>query len=129
MNRQILKYKPEYENDILSAISQDPDWDFLANANASAHYKKRLSQSISYVCYDENGFCGYVRALLDEGLAVYVSELFVIPEQRNQHIGRSLITQIKQDFLPLTVYVLSDEDAYYEKLKYKKVGSVFEVTP
>lgn len=40
MNRQILKYKPKYENDILSAISQDPYWDFLANANASAHYKK-----------------------------------------------------------------------------------------
>ena len=127
MNWQILKYKSEYETDILSAIAQDPDWGFLVNENASAHYKKRLSHSICYVCYEENVFCGYVRALLDEGFAVYVSELFVIPEQRNKQIGRSLIAQIKQDYSSLTVYVLSDEDAYYEKLQYKKVGSVFEV--
>lgn len=66
--------------------------------------RARITKSISYICYDENGFCGYVWALLDEGLAVYVSELFVIPEQRNQHNGCSLITQIRQDFLPLTVY-------------------------
>jgi hypothetical protein len=40
---------------------------------------------------------------------------------------RSLVAQVKRDFDPLTVYVLSDEDAYYEKLGYKKAGSVFKV--
>ena len=31
------------------------------------------------------------------------------------------------DYSHLTVYALSDEDAYYEKLGYRKVGSVFEI--
>ena len=42
-------------------------------------------------------------------------------------IGRSLVAQVKMDFDRLSVYALSDEDAYYEKLGYRKVGSVFEI--
>jgi GNAT superfamily N-acetyltransferase len=68
-----------------------------------------------------------LRALLDDGFALYVSELFVVPEMRNRKIGRTLISKVKSDFMNLTVYALSDEDAYYEKLGYRKVGSVFEI--
>jgi hypothetical protein len=46
---------------------------------------------------------------------------------RNRKIGRTLISKVKSDFMNLTVYALSDEDAYYKKLGYRKVGSVFEI--
>jgi len=55
-------------------------------------------------------------------------KLYVVPECRNRRIGRSLIAQVKKKFDPLNVYALSDEDAYYEKLGFTRVGSVFEVS-
>lgn len=72
-------------------------------------------------------FCGYVRAILDEYFAAYISEIFVVPEWRNRGIGRALIAKVKVDFGHLTVYALSDEHAYYEKLGHKNIGSVFEI--
>ena len=124
---RITKYKPEHEEAVLSAIKDDPNWEMFTNDDAIETYKNSLEKSVTYVCHDRGGFCGYVRALLDEGLAVYVSELYVIPGCRNRKIGRSLLEQVKADFPDLTVYALSDEDAYYESIGYKKTGSVFEL--
>lgn len=124
---EILRYKLEHENAVTSAIGQDPDWNLFTNETAIDTYKKRLRQSITYVCYDDGVFGGYLRALLDDGLAIYISELYVVPECRNRAIGRSLIGRVKADFGHLVVYALSDEDAYYEKLGCNRVGSVFEV--
>lgn len=56
-----------------------------------------------------------------------MSELFVIPEWRNHKIGQLLLERIKSDSSGLTVYALSDEDAFYEKKGYTKIGSVFEI--
>ena len=123
----ISKYKPEHEEAVLSAIKKDPDWDMFTSNEAIDTYKKSLKNSVTYVYHDNDEFCGYIRALLDDGLAIYISELYVIPEYRNRKIGRSLLEQIKVDFSNLTVYALSDEDAYYEKIGYKRVGSVFEL--
>jgi GNAT superfamily N-acetyltransferase len=124
---EILKYKREHEEALISAINNDPNWDIFTNERAIGNYRKRLLEGITYVCYENGAFGGYVRALSDDGFAIYISELFVVPELRNRTIGRTLIAKVKIDFKHLTVYALSDEDAYYEKLSYKKVGSVFEI--
>ena len=124
---KITRYKSEHEADILSAIRNEPDWDLFTKDDAIDAYKRVLEKSITYVCYDDGEFCGYVRALLDDGFAIYISELYVLPGYRNQKIGRSMLKQVKVDYSSLTVYALSDEDAYYEKIGYKKIGSVFEL--
>ena len=124
---EIAKYRIENEDDVLSAIGKDPDWTFLTNHDKRDDYKKSLMNGVSYVCYSGNEFCGYVRAIQDIGFALYVSELFVVPEWRNKKIGQLLVEQFKSDFPNLTIYVLSDEDAYYLKKGYKKIGSVFEI--
>jgi ribosomal protein S18 acetylase RimI-like enzyme len=123
----ILKYQPKHAQALFAALKQDAAWDMFTKDDACANYQKRLAASITYVCYNEAIFCGYVRALYDEGIALYISELYVLPEWRNQGIGRALLTHIKKDFADLTVYALSDEDAYYEKLGYRNIGSVFEI--
>ena len=125
---EILQYKREHEDAVISAIKEDPDWDMFTEEQFISSYKKRLFESITYVCFENDVFCGYVRAFLDDCFAVYVSELFVVPEWRNRTIGRSLMTRIKMDYTHLAVYVLSDEDAYYEKLEYRNIGSVFEIS-
>lgn len=124
---EILRYSQEHEDAVICAIGKDPDWVMFTHENAVGTYKKRLRESITYVCYENGTFGGYVRALLDDGFAVYISELFVVPQWRNRKIGRTLIARLKADFRHLTVYALSDEDAYYEKLGYTKAGSVFEI--
>ncbi len=124
---EIIKYKPEHENVVLAALKADSDWNMFTNADAIGLYKLSLKENITYVSYHDGEFCGFVRAILDDGFAVYISELYVIPERRNQKIGRSLLERVKLDFSKLTVYVMSDEDAYYEKLGYKRIGSVFEL--
>ena len=124
---EILKYRLEHEEDVLSAIGKDPEWDFLTSHDKNGIYKTSLMKGISYVCYNKNEFCGYVRAIQDVGFALYISELFVIPKWRNKKIGQLLIEQVNNDFPNLTIYALSDEDAYYLKKGYKKIGSVFEI--
>ena len=124
---EILRYKIEHEEAILSAIKEDPHWDIFTNDSAIDNYRRSLSTSVTYVCYDNGDFCGYLRALLDDEFAIYISELYVTPKWRNRMIGRSLLARVKMDFHRLTVFALSDEDAYYEKLGYNKIGSVFEI--
>ena len=99
----------------------------FTNDDAIDTYKNSLRNSVTYVCHDDSEFCGYVRALLDDELAVYISELYVIPKCRNRKIGRSLLEYVKIHCSNMTVYALSDEDAYYENIGYKKIGSVFEL--
>ena len=124
---KISKYKPEHEEAILSAINNEPDWNMFTSDGVIDAYKNSLKKDIAYVCHDNSEFCGYVRAILDDSFAIYISELYVIPKCRNRKIGRSLLEQVKDDFSSLTVYALSDEDAYYEKIGCKKIGSVFEI--
>jgi GNAT superfamily N-acetyltransferase len=124
---EISRYKPEHEHTVLAAIDKDPDWDIFTDFESTERYKKLLSSSVTYVCHEGNEYCGYVRALLDDDFAVYISELYVVPKYRSRKIGRSMLERVKSDFPSLTVYALSDEDAYYEKIGYKKIGSVFEL--
>ena len=124
---EISKYKLEHEEAVFTAIKKDPNWDLFTNDYGIGNYKNSLKDSITYVCQENNEFCGYVRAIKDGEFAVYISELYVIPKWRNQKIGRSLLERVKTDFSELAVYALSDEDAYYEKIGYKKIGSVFEL--
>jgi GNAT superfamily N-acetyltransferase len=125
---EILRYTREYEDAVISAIKKDPDWDMFTHENVIERYKDRLIESITYVCVDNGVFCGYVRALLDDDFAVYISELFVVPEWRNRKIGRSLLEKVKNDFKKLTVYALSDEDPFYEKLNYTPAGTMFRIS-
>jgi ribosomal protein S18 acetylase RimI-like enzyme len=124
---EIIRYKREHETAVLTAIKEDPNWDIFTNDGAIDKYRKRLQESITYVCYEGETFSGYLRALLDDDFAIYISELFVVPEMRNRKIGRTLISKLQNDFSNLSVYTLSDEDTYYEKLGYKKAGSVFKI--
>ncbi len=124
---KISEYKPENEDDLLSAISKEPDWSEFTNENAFDTYKESLKNSITFVCYNDSVFTGYVRAILDKGLSVYISELYVVPEWRNQKIGQSLLERVRNDFYSLAIYALSDEDAYYQKKGYKLIGSVFKI--
>jgi len=90
-------------------------------------YIKALESSVSYVIYDGIILCGYVRCREDDGFGVYVYDLLVRKSFRGMNLGKMLIEQVCKNFPDQPVYIMSDADPYYEKLGYKKEGSIFEV--
>ena len=111
----IKPYQPEHESDLIQAISLDSDWDEFTNKKKIDSYKAALQSNVTHVAYNRSAFCGFIRAIVDEGLAVYISELYVVPKWRKQKIGQLLVEHIVNDFPDIDVYILSDEDLYYEK--------------
>jgi ribosomal protein S18 acetylase RimI-like enzyme len=122
----ILGYQKEYELALLSLLKKEPDWSSFLSVHAIDRFKEALLESETFLCENEGNICGYLRALVD-GFGVYVSELYVAPQYRGNGYGAELLARVRQEHPNQDVYVLSDEDAYYEKLGYRRVGSVFKL--
>lgn len=122
----ILKYQKEHELELLAFLGNEPDWSTFLSEDALSTFKEALLKSETYLCESQGNICGYVRALVD-GFGIYVSELYIAPEYRGYNYGAALLGKVKQAHPDQNVYVLSDEDFYYEKLGYKRIGSIFQV--
>lgn len=124
---EISLYSPAHEAAVIGALAKDPLWQIITNDQTIAVYRQLLRTSITYVSFSDDTFCGYVRAVPDPGFAAYISELYVVEAWRGRKIGQALIERVKHDHPHLHLYALSDEDAFYEKKGYTKVGSVFAI--
>jgi len=122
----ILKYQKEHELELISLLGKEPDWSSFLNDDVIDTFKKALLESETFLCESKGTICGYLRALVD-GFGIYISELYVAPQYRGSSLGSMLLAKVKQEYPNQDVYVLSDEDVYYEKLGYRRVGSVFQL--
>ncbi len=122
----IFRYDKTYEAELTALLDKDPEWNSFTSKGKMDVFRSALLSSQTYICKGQGKVCGYLRALVD-GFGIYVSELYVAPDFRNNGYGRALLRELKQDHPDQVVYVLSDEDLYYEKLGCKRVGSVFEL--
>jgi len=114
------------ETSLMAMIKAEEGWDY-ADEPHTERYKQALDTSITYVAYMDNDLCGYSRSLSDGYLYLFVCDLLVMPAFRGRDIGRGLMECLYQDNPDFTAYVMSGVDEYYEKLEYKKEGSIFEV--
>lgn len=122
----ILRYQKRHEHQLISLLGSEPDWHSFLSDDAIGKFKEALLESETFICESDGDICGYVRALVD-GFGIYISELYVSPRYRGRGLGSELLERIRQEHPNQDVYVLSDEDAYYEKLGYQRVGSVFQL--
>jgi ribosomal protein S18 acetylase RimI-like enzyme len=122
----ILRYEKRHEDELLALLKNEPDWSSFTSDVAIGRFRESLLNSESYICESPGEIYGYIRALVD-GFGVYVSELYVAPQYRNKGYGKELLGKVRQAHIEQEVYVLSDEDLYYEKLGCKRVGSVFQL--
>jgi ribosomal protein S18 acetylase RimI-like enzyme len=125
---EIRRYSKEDETllfDLL--INEGDDWIDYHGPVGRNKYIKALEPSITYIAYDENLVCGYVRCREDDGFGVYIFDLLVRKTHRGKRIGKTLMERVCKDFPNQPIYVMSDVDPYYEKLGYRKEGSIFEV--
>ncbi|MCA1438648.1 GNAT family N-acetyltransferase [Ensifer sp. IC4062] len=122
----IFRYGRKYEDELITLLQSEPDWNSFTSTETIDIFKSALLSSETYIFISQGKICGYVRTLVD-GFGIYVSELYVAPAWRNNGFGRELLKKITQEHPSQIVYVLSDEDLYYEKLGYKRVGSIFQL--
>lgn len=122
----ILRYEKKHEAELLALLKAEPDWRSFTSEVAIDGFKEALLNSESYICESHGAICGYLRALVD-GFGVYVSELYVAPQYRNNSYGKELLGKVKKAHRAQDVYVLSDEDLYYEKPGCKRIGSIFQL--
>lgn len=125
MNIKIRRYDHAKEYDALLDIikSEGEEWKDYCNPK----YQVTLEQSITYVAYIDEKLVGYSRSIDDFGLYIWVLDLLVDKKYRGNSIGKKLMECLFSDFPNQDVFVMSGVDEYYEKLGYKKEGSIFKV--
>jgi GNAT superfamily N-acetyltransferase len=126
---EIKRYSSKADETLLFdlLVDEGDDWSDYHGSTGRSKYTKALETSITYIAYVENIVCGYARCREDDGFGVYVYDLLVRKSFRGNQLGKMLMEQVYIDFPDQPVYVMSDVDSYYEKLGYRREGSIFEV--
>ncbi|HCM16136.1 MAG TPA: GNAT family N-acetyltransferase [Candidatus Cloacimonas sp.] len=125
----ILSYDSKRDESGLMQLLQEEgeDWSCYFAPHRWGNYCRALAESIVYVAYESEKLCGFCRALKDGEFYIYVCELLVGREHRGNSLGQMLLKRIETDFSDHDVYVMSDADGYYEKIGYKKEGTIYRV--
>ncbi|GAK06167.1 hypothetical protein JCM19037_4744 [Geomicrobium sp. JCM 19037] len=126
----LRRYGKQDENDLFQLIeSEGEEWNDYLTEEGRENYKKTLAGSLTLLAYEGEELCGYSRSIVDGEFHVYVCDLLVHQEKRGNGYGEKLMAAIYEKYPNHTVFVMSDVDEYYEKLGYRKEGTVFEVNP
>jgi ribosomal protein S18 acetylase RimI-like enzyme len=125
---QIRRYTPADEPGLYDLIrSEGNEWrGYWSRWTA---YVQALDRCEVFVAVDAAEVCGYVRCIEDPGFGLHVIDLLVAQQQRGQRVGRLLLETAAGQFSGVPTYVHSDVDPYYAKQGYRRVGSLFQVTP
>lgn len=79
-------------------IDEGDDWSDYHGSVGRSKYIKALESSITYIAYDDNLVCGFVRCREDDGFGVYIYDLLVRKSYRGRQIGKGLMERVCQDF-------------------------------
>ena len=128
MQPTIRRYTPADESALFELLEREgEEWqDYWKGANRDK-YRIAQNNSISYLVFEGDTLCGYVRCKDDDGYGVYVHDLLVDKHSRGKDYGRMLMERVVKDYPEAPVYVMSDVDPYYSKLGYEIAGTLFIV--
>ena len=89
-------------------------------------YQLALHHSTVFVLLINDQICGYIRCKEDDGYGVYVYDLLVHRDVRGQALGKRLMDHVYAYFNHQPLYIMSDEDGYYQRLGYARIGSIYQ---
>ncbi|RJX26010.1 MAG: N-acetyltransferase [Acholeplasma sp.] len=125
---KIRPYRKRQDTKLLDLLLSEGDmWAIYSAPDQRDLYFLNCEKSLTYLLYEEDEVIGYIRAIEDYSYYIYILDLLVRKDKRGHGYGKLLIEHIQHEFPNLTVFVMSDEDDYYIKQGYHKVGSIFEV--
>ena len=106
---------------LFDMMQREDDWtDYSGDDTAIKKYKIALAESVTYVLYDDDTCCGFIRARDDFGFNIFIHDLLVCKTHRGKSYGKMLIEQLCKDFAG-TIFVMSDADEYYRKQGYTEI--------
>lgn len=108
--------------------SEGADWEVYCHNENKNRYRNALKKSFVHVAMEKEKCIGYVRYKTDEGFGITVFDLLVGRDYRGHQYGKKLLESVSWEYPSQTIYVMSDEDAYYQKLGYHQAGTIFIVT-
>ncbi|MFY0654650.1 MAG: GNAT family N-acetyltransferase [Cyclobacteriaceae bacterium] len=130
MQIEIRKYEALRDfGDLIQLIeSESEEWSEYTTVQGRTLFKNVLENTIVFVAEASNELCGFVRAYNDFEFSIIVNDLLVHKSYRGNTRGRQLLEKLAEDYSNLPVYIMSDYDEYYEKLGYKREGSIYRMT-
>lgn len=130
MNPKLLirKYQIKDFNFVIEMFKNEgPDWHEYYDKEALPRIRKMLKESNVYLLFSRMTLIGMIRTKTDFGLGVYIYDLLVSKDYRGNRYGQKLIEYARKKTKNQALYVMSDEDGYYKKLGYKRIGSIFQI--
>jgi ribosomal protein S18 acetylase RimI-like enzyme len=122
------RYQKSDQDAIMRLIeSEGSEWSDYFLGNGKESYLDALLHSITLVMPEGHEIIGYLRAKEDFGFGIYIYDLLVSRDHRGQGFGEKLIQHLVSCYPEQSIYVMSDVDLYYEKLGYKRIGSIFQI--
>lgn len=126
----IRKYSPADEAVLMAMIEKEgEEWIDYYGSEGRKKYQKALDTSLVYLAFEGEALCGYCRCRDDGGFGIYILDLLVDRDFRGREIGRRLMERVCRDHPKDIVYVTSGVDPYYEKLGYRREGTIFQIVP
>ena len=92
-------------------------------------YVQALDRCVVFVAVERRRSLRLCRCIEDPGFGLHVIDLLVAQPRRGQRVGRLLLETAAGQFSRVPTYVRSDVDPYYAKQGYRRVGSLFQVSP
>lgn len=124
----IKLYDSSQNNQLFKMFEEEgPDWEVYYNQEGRQNYTLALKSNHTYLAYENSVLCAYIRCREDNGFGAYIYDLLVKKTYRGNRIGHKLMNYLCSIYPDQTVYVMSDEDSYYEKMGCKRIGFIFEV--
>jgi ribosomal protein S18 acetylase RimI-like enzyme len=124
---RIVKYSKRYEDALFDLILSEGELWHEYSVKHKEQYIKALKSSKAYLIMKGMKSIAYIRVKDDHGFGLYIYDLLVGKEFRSHHYGKLLIDHVIKIYPNHDIYVMSDVDAYYTKLGYEKIGSIFKV--
>jgi len=125
---KIRKYEASDEKVLFDLIEgEGSDWSEYCVSPGRKRYRRAIEKSETFLLFDNDVLCGYIRPKNDDGFGVYVYDLLVSKSHRGRQYGRMLLEHVFDLYQGSKAYVMSDVDEYYQKLGYERIGSIYEI--
>ena len=86
-------------------------------------FELAIEHSISLVAYENDRILGFLRALSDGYITIFIGEIIVRKDVRKQGIGKALIAAVHSMYPTTRIDLISEAVQFYQENGFKKIGA------
>jgi len=123
----LRQYQKSDAAKLYGLLVRDSDWTLYTQNGSWNEYVKVLDDSKSLLLVEKDEVIGFIRYRLDGPFGVYIYDLLVDKKHRGHSYGKRLIDAVCLAHPHDDIYVMSDNNVYYQKIGLSTEGIVFRV--